>query len=140
MFTVDASSEFGQRVLKHLHEEDVIWLTTTQPGKAPQPSPVWFLWHEDHLLVFSQPNTPKVRNIAASPRVALNFNCTPQGGDVVVMTASAEIVEQMPPPKVMERYFAKYARGIQQLGSTPEKFIQSYSVPIRITPTSLRGH
>jgi PPOX class probable F420-dependent enzyme len=69
-----------------------------------------------------------------------NFNCTPQGGDVVVMTASAEIVEQMPPPKVMERYFAKYARGIQQLGSTPEKFIQSYSVPIRITPTSLRGH
>ncbi|MDQ4099936.1 MAG: TIGR03667 family PPOX class F420-dependent oxidoreductase [Chloroflexota bacterium] len=140
MFAIDASSEFGQRVLTHLREEDVIWLTTTRPERAPQPSPVWFLWHEDHLLVCSQPNTPKVRNIAANPGVALNFNCTPQGSDVAIMTASAEIVKQMPPTEVMDKYFTKYARGIERLGSTPEKFIKSYSVPIRITPTSLRGY
>ena len=140
MFTIDKSSEFGHRVLKHLHEEEVIWLTTNRPGRAPQPSPVWFLWHEDHLLVCSQPNTPKVRNITANPNVALNFNCTPQGGDVVVMTASAEILEQMPPTEVMDKYFAKYVRGIEQLGSTPEQFMEAYSVPIRLTPTSLRGH
>ncbi len=140
MFTIDASSEFGQRVSTHLHEEEVIWLTTTRPGKAPQPSPVWFLWHEDQLVVYSRPNTPKVRNITANPRVALNFNCTPQGSDVVIMTASAEILEQMPSTAVMDSYFTKYARGIERLGSTPESFIESYSVPIRITPTSLRGY
>lgn len=140
MVTIDASSDFGRRVLRHLDEEIVVWLTTTRPGVAPQPSPVWFLWHDEGLLVFSQPNTPKLRNIAANPRVALNFNCTPEGGDVVVMGATAEVLGERPPADVMATYFAKYARGIEQLGMTPEGFIQSYSVPIRITPTSLRGH
>jgi PPOX class probable F420-dependent enzyme len=138
--TIDTSSAFGQRVLRHLDQDLVVWLTTTRPGMAPQPSPVWFLWHDERLQVFSQPDTPKLRNIAANPRVALNFNCTPEGGDVVVMAASAEVLSERPPADVMDAYFAKYARGIRQLGSTPEAFIQSYSVPIRITPTSLRGH
>jgi PPOX class probable F420-dependent enzyme len=140
VFTIDRSSDFGQRVLRHLEEEIVVWLTTTRPGVAPQPSPVWFLWHDNGALMFSQPNTPKLRNIEANPRVALNFNCTPEGGDVVVMSASAEVLSDLPPADVLDVYLAKYGRNIEQLGSTPDGFLQSYSVPVRITPTSLRGH
>jgi hypothetical protein len=33
----------------------------------------------------------------------------------------------------------KYSSGIAGLGATPEQFAQEYSVPIRVTPTGLRG-
>ncbi|MBA2278562.1 MAG: TIGR03667 family PPOX class F420-dependent oxidoreductase [Chloroflexia bacterium] len=140
MFTIDQSSGFGQRTLRHLAEDSVVWLTTSRTGGAPQPSPVWFLWQDGSLLVYSQPDTPKLRNIAANPRVSLNFNCTSQGGDVVVMTGTAEILGDAPPASQVADYIAKYERGIDQLGSTPERFASMYSVAVRVTPTSVRGH
>jgi len=33
---------------------------------------VWFLWNDGSILLYSQPDTPKLRNIAANPRVALH--------------------------------------------------------------------
>ena len=140
MLTIDTTTDFGKRVLKHLDDDVVVWLTTSRPGMAPQPSPVWFLWHDDALLIFSQPGTPKLRNIAANPNVALNFNCTPEGGDVVVMTATAEVLAEQPAADVVDIYLTKYARNIERLGSTPDAFLQAYSAPVLITPTSLRGH
>jgi PPOX class probable F420-dependent enzyme len=89
MFTIDRESEFGQRVLRRLEREEIIWLTTCRPEGTPQPSPVWFHWDGEALLIYSQPDTPKLQNIAANPRVALNFNATPTGGDVVVLAGTA---------------------------------------------------
>jgi hypothetical protein len=43
----------------------------------------------------------------------------------------------MPP---MKAYVDKYTGGPQSIGMTPEAFVREYSVPIRIRPTSLRGH
>lgn len=38
---IDQDTEFGARVLGHLRDEIVVWLTTVTPGGAPLPSPVW---------------------------------------------------------------------------------------------------
>ncbi len=140
MLNLDLNSKFGARVAQRLAEEVVIWLTTVRPSGMPDPSPVWFLWDGDTLLIYSQPNKQKLRNIARNPNVALNFNSTPDGGDVVVITGTARVDEQAPPAHQLPAYVQKYAAEIVNIGMTNQSFAQSYSVAIRITPTGVRGH
>ena len=137
---IDTSTDFGARAARHLEDDRVVWLTTVNPDGTPQPSPVWFLWDGETALIYSQPSTPKLRNIARQPRVSLNFNCTPSGGDVVILTGESWIDPVAPPVPGMPGYVEKYARGIRDIGMTPETFAQSYSVALRVKPTALRGH
>ena len=137
---IDTSSEFGARVARRLNEEPIGWLTTSGADGTPQPSPIWFLWDGETALIYSRPNTPKLRNIAASPGVSLNLDGDGQGGNIVVLTGEAHVDEGTPPANQMSAYLAKYAGGIQRIGMTPESFAQAYSVPIRFTPRTLRGH
>ncbi|MCC7024107.1 MAG: TIGR03667 family PPOX class F420-dependent oxidoreductase [Thermomicrobiales bacterium] len=139
MVDIDLSTDFGARVSDHLSNDQVVWLTTVGANGTPQPSPVWFLWDGERVLIYSQPNTPKLRNIARSPRVSLNFNSTPTGGDVVILTGDAEIDRDAPPANVVPDYVEKYAEGMRGLSMTPDQFAQEYSVPIRVRPTRLRG-
>ena len=60
--------------------------------------------------------------------------------DVVILTGDASANAAAPPAKDHPAYAAKYARSIAEIGMTPESFTQAYSVPVRIRPTSLRGH
>ncbi|MDQ4044320.1 MAG: TIGR03667 family PPOX class F420-dependent oxidoreductase [Chloroflexota bacterium] len=136
---IDTSTEFGQRVERHLANEQVIWLTTVRADGTPQPSPVWFLREGDTLLIYSQPKKPKVRNIRANPKVALSFNSTPSGGDVVVFTGEASLDGAGPAAVDHPEYMDKYREGILGLNSTPERFSAEYSVPIRVRLTELRG-
>ncbi len=87
---LDTSSEFGRRAARRLHEERLAWLTTVSPRGTPQPVPIWFLWDGDaSILLYSRPDTPKLRNIAANPRVSLHLDGNGQGGDVVVCLGEA---------------------------------------------------
>lgn len=137
---IDRSTEFGQRVARHLEQGLVIWLTTVRADGTPQPSPVWFLWDGGSLLIYSRPNNPKVRNIAANPRVALNFDGNGQGGDIVVINGRARLAPEQPPPDQVAAYVDKYRAAIQRIGMTPQTFAQAYSVAIRVDPRSVRGH
>jgi PPOX class probable F420-dependent enzyme len=137
---IDTSTDFGARVARHLEDDRIVWLATVDPDGTPQPSPVWFLWDGDTALIYSQAMTPKLRNIEQRPRVSLHFNCTPSGIDVVVLTGGASVDTGAPPVNANPAYLDKYADGISNIGMTPEAFAQAYSVPIRIRPTSLRGH
>ena len=137
---IDTSTDFGARVARHLEDDQVVWLTTVGSDGTPQPSPVWFLWDGDTALIRSQPSTPKLRNIEQHPRVSLHFNCTPNGGDVVILTGDAWVEASAAPTNLDPAYVKKYAGGIQSIDMTADAFAQEYSVTIRIRPTSLRGH
>ncbi len=137
---IDTSSEFGARAARRLNEEQIGWLSTSGPDGGPQPSPIWFLWDGETILIYSQPNTPKLRHIAANPRVSLNLDGDGQGGNIVILTGEARIEETIPPANENPAYVAKYATGIQRIGMTPATFAQAYSVPIRVTPQTIRGH
>ncbi len=137
---VDFGTEFGARVARRLEQEIVIWLTTVRADGTPQPSPVWFWWDGTTFLIYSRPDTPKLRNIAVQPRVALNFNSDKQGGDIVVFSGEARIDPNAPPADQVPEYVDKYRNGIRDLGMTPAQFAQAYSVAIRVTPTNVRGH
>ncbi|MGE5221207.1 MAG: TIGR03667 family PPOX class F420-dependent oxidoreductase [Omnitrophica WOR_2 bacterium] len=139
MLNLDENTEFGARVIRRLAEEQVIWLTTMKPDGTPQPTPVWYLWDGESFLIYSQPNTYKLRNIAGNPRVSINFNCTESGGDVVVFYGEAYIDKNTPPVHHNPAYVNKYREGIAGIDMTPESMGGSYQVPIRVKPERVRG-
>lgn len=139
MAEIDFSTDHGKRTLERLQSEIVIWLTTVGKSGAPAPRPVWFLWEHDTVLIYSQPDTAKLRHLAGNSRVALNFNATPDGGDVVVFSGTARIEENAPPATAVPAYVEKYAGDIAGIGMNPESFAASYSVAIRVTPEKLWG-
>ncbi len=137
---IDFSTEFGQRAIKRLSEEKVIWLTTTDAQGNPQPRPVWFLWSADMILIFSQPQAYKVAHIKIHPRVALNLDSADSGEDIVVLLGEAQIDPAAVSQAEMESYIEKYRQGLVSINMTESEFKDSYSTTIRVSPTSLRGH
>lgn len=140
MSIIDSSTEFGQRVLQRLKNEQIIWLTTQGRDGTPQPSPVWFLHSAvDEMLIYSKPDAPKMRNIAARPLVALSFNSTANGGDVVVFNGEAAHDPDAPSVADNAEYVEKYRQGIAGLDLTPAQFGAEYSAPVRVRLKKLRG-
>ena len=137
---IDTSTDFGARVSRHLEDDRIVWLTTVGPDGTPQPSPVWFVWDGETALIYSQPAAPKLRNMTQHRQVSLNFNCTPSGGDVIVLTGDGWLDTEAPPVSANSAYVEKYSQGFKDIGMTPDAFSQAYSVPVRVRPTSLRGH
>ena len=136
---VDESTAFGARVAAHLRDDVVVWFTTVSPSGAPMPSVVWFLWDGDReVLMFSKEST-RTRNLAANPRVALNFGGDHLGGDVVVLAGEARIDPSAPPAHQTPGYREKYDEHVAGLSMTPEQFAADYHVAVRITLTGLRG-
>lgn len=139
MSVIDTSSDFGQRVAKRLADEQVVWLATVDSSGTPQPNPVWFIWDGQTALIYSQPNQAKIRNVERSGHASLNFNSDFHGGDVVILAGTAQVETGAPAADQNPAFIQKYADGIASINLTPESFAAAYSVPIRVTPTKVRG-
>jgi len=139
MAKLDFSTKFGRRVRGRLQSEHVLWLTTVDAGGTPQPRPVWFHWDGKTLLIYSKPNTGKVRHIARNPRVALHFNTDAAGNDFAVFLGQARIPARKVPRARLEAYLRKYKRAIPEIGMTRDEFTAAYSVPILVRPAQMRG-
>ncbi len=136
---LDFTGEFGQRAAARLQQDEIIWLTTVGRDGMPQPSPVWFLWEDDTVTIFSKPDAPKIANIRRAGQVALHFNTDPGGDNVVVLTGQAKVADESATDAVSDAYLSKYAAGIKNLGMSTGQMTAEYSAVIRITPTKLRG-
>ncbi len=138
---IDLKSDLGARIAKRLREESTIWLTTVGSDGMPQPRPVWFLWDESSntFIIFTQPSGAKIRHIEKNPKVALNLNMNPHGGDVVVLLGQAKVMRGSLPPELVKAYVAKYRVGMKNIGMSVEEFEQSYSIALSVTPTKMRA-
>ena len=76
---IDFSTKLGKRVREQLRSERVVWLTTVSRDGTPQPRPVWFFWDGQSVVIYSEPDTYKVRHIRRNPRVSLHFNTRRRG-------------------------------------------------------------
>ena len=130
----DTTTEAGKRAEERLKEEEVAWMTTVRSDGQPQTVPVWFLWDDEEILIYSQPNTQKLKNISRNPRVGLNLNSDAQGDDVVRLEGTAMIAEDAPLSSEIPSYVEKYREGIARIGFDVEGFARSYSVAVRVTP------
>jgi PPOX class probable F420-dependent enzyme len=114
--------------------EPVAWLTTITSTGRPAPRPVWFVAAEgDTLLVFSEPGALKVKHIRANPLVSLNFNTSADGGDVLVLSGRAELVDG-PKPSTTPGYLEKYEALYPAIKHDVASFDAQYSQAIRVTP------
>lgn len=136
----DRSTAYGERVHRRLAEEQVMWLTTVGRDGTPQPNPVWFLWEDgDSILVYSRSDAARLANIRRQPRVSLNLDGDGQGGDIVVLTGNAEVLDGHPPASDNPAYLEKYSAGMERVSGSVPAFAETYSVPVRVRVTRVRG-
>jgi PPOX class probable F420-dependent enzyme len=136
---LDFTSPLGRRVNRRLRQEQIIWLTTVDRHGSPQPRPVWFHWDGRTVLIFSERHTAKVQHIARNRNVGLSFNTSKDGGDVAVLIGEAVVSRRRPPLARIKAYLQKYKQGLKDIGLTVPQFAASYSVPVLVTPRSMRG-
>jgi PPOX class probable F420-dependent enzyme len=136
---LDPSKPAHARAERRLRGEQVAWLTTVRADGQAQSTPVWFWWDGDTFLLYSQPDAPKVRNLAANPRVSLHLNDDGTGDDVVTFEGAATVEPDTPRADRVEGYLAKYREAIAALGDEPGPFARTYSTPIRVRPTRVRA-
>jgi PPOX class probable F420-dependent enzyme len=137
---IDYSSEFGKIVKNHLDSDQVVWLTTVRKDGTPQPAAVWFIWKDDSFVIFTQPHTQKLKNIARNPHVSLHFNCDEDGEHVVVFLGQAFIDPSIGHNDHVSEYVAKYDAAMRKLNFTWEDVARDYSVALRIIPERVRGY
>ncbi len=61
MALLDVAHGDDRHTAERLTAEPVIWLGTVRPDGRPHHVPVWFAWHDPLVLIFSMPDTAKVR-------------------------------------------------------------------------------
>ncbi len=124
-------------VEERLRSNEMVWLTTIRPDGRPHSVPVWFLWESATILIFSKPNTQKIRNLRQNHSVTLALDDTKKGHDVVILEGTAELLGQGDRSVTLQAYGEKYREGLRRIGVTVEAFTTLYSQPIRVTPVRL---
>ena len=77
----------------------------------------------DSVFVYSQPVT-RIRNIGLNPKVTLNFGGDGSGGDIVVLSGTAEVLECGPSAVENTAWAVKCGADWERTGMTAESFAQ----------------
>ena len=136
---LDVTTEWGQHAEQRLRSNIIAWLTTVGSDGRPYTVPIWFLWDGNTVLMFSQPQKQKIRNLRKNARVTLALDDTKQGDDVVIVEGTAELLDNPEISVMLPAYVEKYGALIQDMGWTPESMAADYSLGIRVTPTKFRS-
>ena len=138
MTTPDASTDEGARALGRLGVDTIGWLTSVNPDGQPQSSPVWYLWADDEILVYSHKRAPRNENIRERPLVSFSLNTDASGDEVVTMEGIARVDPDGPGASANPAFLAKYRPNIEGYGWTIEFYEENYPIVVRITPTRWR--
>ena len=123
---------------EHLERDVVAWLTTVAPDGRVQTSVISFFHDGATVYFYSQPDTPKLRNIAHSPLVSFHLQSDPYGDHSLIIEGTAAIDRAIPPLDVNDRYRAKYTEPHAHWGLDFTQTALDFSIPIRIRPTRVR--
>ena len=129
--------EVPSQVAERLANEQIIWLTTTRIDGMPLPNPVWFLWNGRQFLIFTEPGSVKVKNMARNERVAVNLNSDFNGGEVAIFQAEADLHSAPADEAELDAYLSKYEEGMRRIGLSSELLVTNYQL-IRLTPIKFR--
>ncbi len=137
---LDPTDPWHSRVITALDQEELGWLTTTDSRGVPQPNPVWFIWHDDAIIIYSIPGQAKVVNIERQPHVSFNLHAG-GGLPVFVATGAAELIgPNQRSDELRTRYWQKYgALSIEHVQMDQVQFEAEYSATICLRPAKIRG-
>lgn len=116
-----------------LREDLIIWLTTVSPSGKPHTVPVWFEWDGESVLIFSQPETRKIRDLKQNTSVALALETRDEGEEVIFFEGAAELLAQSTSELMTTAYIEKYAHLFPRIESSPEKMSVEYTQAIRVS-------
>ncbi len=133
------ATESGAWARRHLDSDVVAWFTTVAADGTPQSSVIAFLWDGETILFYSQPDTPKLRNIARSPAVSFHLQSDTHGDHVLIVTGTAEIDPTIPPSDDHPAYAAKYRAALAHWKLDEAETARTFSVPVRIRPRTVRA-
>jgi PPOX class probable F420-dependent enzyme len=136
---LDPANLKGAWAREHLALDIVGWLTTVAPDGTPQSSVVAFFWDGAEIVVYSQPDTPKVRNIASNPRVAFNLGGDAYGDHMLSVEGIATPDPSVPPQDQVAPYMTKYREPLAHWSMDPADTAREFSLAIRIRPTRIRA-
>jgi PPOX class probable F420-dependent enzyme len=139
-FEFDPADDIHARTLSRLESEQIAWLGTTGRDGYPHAVPVWFLWRDGRSLIFSEPNTAKVRNLRADGRAVLHLEAGDDHEQLAVLRGTA-VLSPQPTVEWLEsvgdEYAQKYRGGLIGVKMTLPEMAARYSVVIEITPLQL---
>jgi PPOX class probable F420-dependent enzyme len=135
----DPTTPFGKRVQERLRDDIVIWLTTVGADGTPQPNPVWFLAEGDTVLVYNRDDAHRLKHVRRNPRVTLNFDGDGEGGDIIVLSGNAEVVQGYPLASDLPAYMDKYEELARRISGDPTAFAEEYSVALMVRIDRVRG-
>ena len=69
-------------------------LSTVNRDGSPQSTPVWYMYDEGRFRITTRGDRVKVRNIRRDPRVSLVVIDTAANGEPLIVSGTAEIVEE----------------------------------------------
>lgn len=134
-----ASDESAAWATEHLETDLIGWLTTRAPDGRLQSSPISFLWEDGTILFYSQPGTPKLRNLAADPHVSFTLQSDPYGDHVLIVEGEAHVDPAVPPSDRHPAYASKFREALGHWGLEVEQTARDFSVAVRITPIRTRS-
>lgn len=127
--SVTGQSHAGRR----LGTASILWLTTVSGAGRPHSVPVWFLWTDPEITVFSRPDTAKVARLRVNPAVCMSLDSAVRGGDIVLAEGDAELVGLDAVRNRLPAFADKYRALFD--GQTLDEWLELFSQPIRITTT-----
>lgn len=130
---LDLTQDKDRHADERLRRDLIIWLGSVRPDNRPHLVPVWFLWDGANILMFSEPDKQKVRNLQTNPNVTLALDNTAGGDDVIIVEGRAELLPDGTVDSTLPAYVEKY--GSQFVTMAPADMARIYTQAIRITPT-----
>ncbi len=118
-----------EQVSQRLQVNRNLWLATVRPGGAPHLVPIWFVAHAGAVYLCTAPDSVKVRNLRANPRIAFALE---DGNEPVIFEGTARVLEiPHAPPEIAPAFKAKYDWDILTDAT--------YTVIVEITPSRRIG-
>ena len=134
---LDLTQAYDAHIDRRLRTEPIIWLATAGRDGRPHLVPMWFLWDGASVLMFSLPNTRKLRNLRRIAEVVLSLEAADRGYDVVIIEGRAELLDDPQIRGTLPAFVAKYAEMPRRW--PPEEWAEHFSQAIRVTPTRLKA-
>lgn len=132
---LDPSVTVQSHAARRLDTASILWLTTVSTDARPHSVPVWFLWADPLVTVFSRPDTAKVGRLRANPAVCMSLDTAVGGGDIVLAEGDAELVGLPAVEEVLPAFARKYETLFG--GQGLDEWLALFSQPIQITTTKV---
>lgn len=135
---LDLSDPRQAAIAARLQQEEFAYLTTVRPDGSPHTVPVCYVWDGRTAVIFSPPNTVKLRNLRQNPHVSLALDNFGHNNTPVVVEGTAAQIDEPGVDFMMAANVEKYTPLATRLGTTMEQVAQIYTRAIRLTPTRIR--